>query len=317
MMEKEKNLEEEILLSSEGKEKIKRLKQEYESYPVPEQLKKNIKNLTKTKGNLVSYSKIFKGIGITAAAAMAAIVILANSSKSIAAAMEKIPIIGVITKVVTFRTYENSVNDYEAKVVIPKVVIEDQKDIKGTVIDKLNKSIEEYTNELITQHETNLRDAEGLGKEALNSTYSVLVDTEQFLSIRIDTMISMASTDIFSKIYHIDKVLDKEITLKDLFKEDSNYIEIISSEIIKQMKEQMEQDEMTAYFIESEEEANVGFQKIKDEENFYINKEGKLTIVFDKYEVAPGYMGAVEFIIPMDCIKDKLSEEGMKYIKQQ
>ncbi|WP_416212753.1 RsiV family protein [Paenibacillus donghaensis] len=31
------------------------------------------------------------------------------------------------------------------------------------------------------------------------------------------------------------------------------------------------------------------------------NNDGKLVISFDKYEVAPGYMGVLEFIIPTQC----------------
>ena len=34
------------------------------------------------------------------------------------------------------------------------------------------------------------------------------------------------------------------------------------------------------------------------DESFYFNEEGLLVIAFDEYEVAPGYMGAVEFTIP-------------------
>ncbi|OJT72202.1 anti-sigma factor, partial [Clostridioides difficile] len=33
------------------------------------------------------------------------------------------------------------------------------------------------------------------------------------------------------------------------------------------------------------------------------NKNGNLVISFDEYEVAPGYMGAVEFVIPNKVIK--------------
>ena len=32
--------------------------------------------------------------------------------------------------------------------------------------------------------------------------------------------------------------------------------------------------------------------------DFYFNESGELVIAFDEYEVAPGYMGAPEFVIP-------------------
>jgi hypothetical protein len=56
----------------------------------------------------------------------------------------------------------------------------------------------------------------------------------------------------------------------------------------------MAQDENKIYFIKSEDEPS-GFDKITDETNFYINENGGVVIVFDEYEVAPGYMGVVEF----------------------
>ena len=40
------------------------------------------------------------------------------------------------------------------------------------------------------------------------------------------------------------------------------------------------------------------FREIENEyQNFYINSEGKVAIVFEKYEIAPGYMGTQEFVI--------------------
>lgn len=43
--------------------------------------------------------------------------------------------------------------------------------------------------------------------------------------------------------------------------------------------------------------------------NFYVNKDGNLTIVFDKGTVAPMYMGVLEFTIGNDAIKDIKSTE--------
>ena len=45
---------------------------------------------------------------------------------------------------------------------------------------------------------------------------------------------------------------------------------------------------------------------------FYVNEKGKLTLVFDKYEVAPGYMGMVEFSIPTGEIVDMVTNGYLK-----
>ncbi|MDD6333654.1 MAG: RsiV family protein, partial [Clostridia bacterium] len=39
---------------------------------------------------------------------------------------------------------------------------------------------------------------------------------------------------------------------------------------------------------------------IDSEQNFYFADNGNIVIVFEKYEVAPGYMGSCEFEIPKE-----------------
>lgn len=93
------------------------------------------------------------------------------------------------------------------------------------------------------------------------------------------------------------------IILKDLFREDANFKKIISDNIKEQMKKRMEEDENLTYWIDSE-VPEWDFKSINDDTTFYINEKGKLVIVFDEYEVAPGFMGVQEFEIPTEIIKD-------------
>ena len=102
------------------------------------------------------------------------------------------------------------------------------------------------------------------------------------------------------------------ITLSSLFKDDS-YIDIISDNVKSQMEEEMKSDKYKFYWVERDNYAIDPFEKILKEQAFYINSEGKLVISFDKYEVAPGYMGTPEFIIPTEILSDVLV--GNEYIK--
>ena len=52
---------------------------------------------------------------------------------------------------------------------------------------------------------------------------------------------------------------------------------------------------------------------IQNKEQHYRLAEGKLVISFDKYEVAPGYMGMAEFTIPTEILSKILA--GDEYIK--
>ena len=61
----------------------------------------------------------------------------------------------------------------------------------------------------------------------------------------------------------------------------------------------MDADENVYYWLNDEiEEWN--FQKITDETSFYLNEDGNIVISFNEGDVAPMYMGCVEFVIPSD-----------------
>ena len=96
------------------------------------------------------------------------------------------------------------------------------------------------------------------------------------------------------------------INLAGLFREGTDFITPISDNIKKQMKEQMEADEMITYWLDSE-TPEWDFQSVREDSTFYVNEKGNLVIVFE-YEVAPGYMGSVEFEIPDEVTRDLVQE---------
>lgn len=269
------------------------MKAKYEDIPVPKQLKFDVKKAIQ-KGKQENrrrnrFMKIVKPVGITAAAAMAAIVILSNSSQSIAYAMERIPVIGAISRVVTFRTYEDKSGNFEAKVEIPSV----EEDDSG----QINKSIEEYANEFISMYEADLKASGGEGNYALESDYEVVTDNEKYLVIRVNTLQIMASGTQFVKTFVVDKMTGETVSLLKLLGNDSEKLQAVGENIKAQMREQMAADESVAYFLDSD-MPEVDFQGLSGEESFYFNENGELVIAFNEYDVAPGYMGAVEFTIP-------------------
>ena len=183
----------------------------------------------------------------------------------------------------------------------------------------MNRQIEEYTDQIIAQYEEEVKLIEGAdyaedsasAKYEVSTDYEIATDNDTLFSIRINTFIAMAGTDSYIKIYHVDKQSGKIITLKDLFKEGTDYITPISEEIKSQMKERMEQDDNQYYWLNDEME-EMNFKQISPEANFYVDQDGELTMVFDKYEVAPGYMGVVEFTIPTEKL-DSIAKNG--YLK--
>ncbi len=283
----------------EGKDRLNNLKEEYVNIPVPtaayDRMKQGIKQAKEEKRRKIIMRSL-KRTGAAAAAVLLTIGVMANLSSVTASAMEDIPVLGAIAKVVTFRTFEDEKGNYDAKIDIPKV------SIGNNDSGQVNRSIEDYANQLIKEYEKQVTaDLAGDGHYSVTSSYEVIADNETYLSLRINTTVIMASGAESVKIFNIDKKTGKEISLKDLLADKPGYQEAITESIKTQMKDQMSKDDSLIYF--DKEKDGEGFDRITGEENFYFNKNGELVIVFDEYEVAPGYMGSVEFTIPKSTVE--------------
>ena len=121
----------------------------------------------------------------------------------------------------------------------------------------------------------------------------VVTDTDEWFTLRVDAVEIQASGYEFSRFYHIDKVGDRVVTLKDLFREDADYVTALSDEVRRQMEEQMAENAEVSYFPEE-------FTAIDPEQNFYWAADGSLVLAFDEYTIAPGSMGMPEFTIPAE-----------------
>ena len=231
----------------------------------------------------------------TAAACLCIITALANVDPVISNAMGRLPIIGAISRVVTFRTFENSSGDFEAKVEVPKIQGETGEDISA------NQEIEAYAEGLIRQYEEDLAAASGEGNYSMNSSYDVVYDGERYLCIRLRTTLVMAGATENVKVFTVDKESGRTVGLGELC--DEALLQKISQNIKEQMEAQMAADDKVSYFLHSDvEEWN--FKELTGDESFYFAQDGSLVICFDEYEVAPGYMGAVEFTIPREITGD-------------
>lgn len=300
--------------------KLEEMRQDYKNIRIPEELRERVEtgiSQAKEETKMKNRSKILVYTGRIvggAAAAMLMITVMANSGAAIAHAMAKIPVIGAIAEVVTFREYENSENNMEADIKIPEVSVKNEDGTVNTdTTQKINKSIQEYTDEIIARYEADVKAAgEGEGHMNVELDYSVITDNDRLFSIRFDQLLVMASGAQMVKIYHIDKQTGEMINLSGLFKEGTDYITAVSENIKEQMRERMAADESLMYWVDNEDMPETNFESIKEDTAFYVNENGKLTIVFDEYEVAPGYMGSVEFEIPTEAVQDLVQDGFLK-----
>lgn len=287
--------------------KLEKLRSDYKNVPIPDNLDFIVKKAIKR-----SIQKRFPLKSITGLFTAALFVLSINTSSTFAKTLSNVPILGNVVNVLTFTEYTVDEPTYKADLKVPAVNNLKNKDFEQS----LNKKYLEENKKLYDQF---MKETESVKKDSgahlgIDSGYEVKTDNEDILSIERYVVNTAASSSTTMKFDTIDKKKEILLSLPILFK-DKSYVKIISENIKEQMKEQMKKNESKVYWIP---EANLDYSidpfiTIKDNQNFYINKDHKLVISFDKYEVAPGYMGVVEFTIPTDVLSNVLV--GHHYIR--
>ncbi|WP_455794103.1 DUF3298 domain-containing protein [Clostridium butyricum] len=295
---------------------LQQLKKNYMDVPIPVELDFIVKKSLEDNGVKITNSKAnFKGIKIAVASIVAATALFTvgvNSSPVFAASLSNVPVVGIIVKILTFREYTVNEDSYNADIKVPSIQGLENKDLENSLNDKYLTENKKLYEEFMADMED--MKSNGDGHLGVSSGYVVKTDNDKLLSIGRYVVNTVGSSSTTMKYDTIDKDSEILITLPSLFKNDS-YVNIISENIKKQMIEQNKADENKFYWVEGiEKDMNMElFEKISKDQNFYINSEGKLVISFDKYEVAPGYMGVVEFVIPTEILSDSLVSND--YIK--
>lgn len=287
-------------------DKYLRSKAAEEQREIPDSVKINIEQTLTDLDEINSEKKHFRVLPQIAAAAACFIfitlVLLPNLSIVYAQALENVPIIGDIIRVVTFRNYTYSDGHHEMDIDVPKI-----KDTNNEAADYINMDVNELANTLVNQFYRDLEINGSSSYGSLHVDYETVTNTERWFTLKFSVSETAASSNNYFKYYHIDKLTGKIVKLSDLFSVD-NFTDVLSEEIKKQMQQQMKADKEVKYWIHDS-EIGENFSSVSEDQNFYWNENGELVIVFDKYEVGPGFMGTPEFVISKEIVKDILKPE--------
>ena len=311
-------------------EQLRQLKEEYENMKIPEAGRERLQagiDRARMEKKRVEHAR--RRSAWTAVAAAAVVMIaLPNTNMQIAHAMENIPLLGGFFRLVTVRQYNYSDENHDAEVELAQInygedagegasVGEVAAAPKGTAagsvegvgqeaavanlsedgVEAVNQDMETTVEELIRQFEDTLSEE---GYHGLHVSQEVVTDNDRYYTVKLSVLETEASGYEHNQFYTIDKQTTNVVTLEDLFAEGSDYISAISENIKTQMREQMAADEGVIYFLDGDDMPEFNFQGITEQTNFYFNEKDELVIAFDEYEVAPGSMGAPEFVIPQE-----------------
>ncbi len=286
-----------------------KLVEQYKDIPIPSELDQVVMNaLQKPRKSKRTTTKWVAG----AAAAAVIFATSVNLSPAFAKSLENVPVIGSVVDVLTIKEYTVDEGNYQADIEIPAIQDLENKSLENMLNAKYLEEGKQQYEKFMAEMEQQQAFGED-GHLSVTSGFEVKTDTEQLLSVGRFVEETAGSSMTTIQYDTIDKQNEVLITLPSLFK-DNSYVEVISADIREQMEQQMKDDPSKMYFIDGPDApVSDGFKTISDNQNFYINADNKLVIAFNEFDVAPGYMGTVEFVIPTEAVEGILVSN--EYIK--
>lgn len=295
--------------------KLEKMKEEYDFIDVPEELGVRIqqeieKSQKKMEGKngAVRKSNLSKGIRImvTLAATVCIIfTVVLNTNPVFAKETAALKGIGNIARLLTFRSYETEMDEIGISVDIPFVDLPSVEMIAedtGITTDELNQEIyflcekyAEYASLRAEEYRTAFLETGGTEEEweehdiRITVSYEIKQQNDKYLSFIIRGTDNWANAYQDTKYYNLDVNTGKAVTLEDLL--GSGFEELVNESIREQISERKMAGEV---FWEAD---KGGFAGISEDVNFYINEGNCPVIVFEKYEIAPGSSGEIEFEI--------------------
>lgn len=253
----------------------------------------------KKENNRLRYIKQTAAAAIALAILTGGFAVSVNTVPSFADSIKDVPVLGSLAKV--FTVDEVKKDDSVAKIDMKIPAVEGIKDaafekkINSQIKDKMTEVADATRKQAAADKKSWLETG---GKESEYTSAEITLDyrvksiSKDTLSFLVFQTSNTASYYENQYYYNIDLKNNRELTLKDMLGDD--YINIANKQIKAQIAERSK-DPNNQYFDGSDD--TPGFTTITKDQNFYVNDKGNPVIVFNKYDIAPGYMGIQEFEI--------------------
>lgn len=294
--------------------RLEKSREIYESIAVPEELEEKVEaaicsareRREKMQNNSRERSRrktVYRWAAGIAAVFAAAFIVGLNTSESFAFGVQDLPVIGELAKILTVRSYEKKEEDIQIEVEVPGVELADR-GLSEEVNAQIEKMVRQYESEALErakEYKQAFLETGGTEEEwaqhdiRIHVWYEIKSQTEDVLSFVVKGTESWTSAYAQSRYYNLDLKKNEFLKLSDLLGED--YITKANESIRVQIQEREQAGEM---FFSAEEG---GFETIGEDAAFYVRENGNPVIVFEKYTIAPGAMGEVEFEIERNASK--------------
>ena len=293
---------------------IEDARKRYEEIPIPAELSGRVKaaivrseEKRKSQRQRIPTVRIRRKhrIGGTCAGMAAALVLIfttaLNTNTAFADMAAGLPVIGAAARILTFRSYEKDEGDWKISVEIPSVemIAKDTNGLDAALNQEIYDLCSRYAEEAAErarEYKKAFMETGGTEEEweahdiKIHVGYEIKAQTERYLSFAVQETENWSAAGSETRYYNIDLKDYKMVTLADVLGRD--YVRIANESILRQMEDRKKKDGI-AFWSGSE----GGFTGITDKTAFYMNENGNPVIVFDKYEIAPGAYGKLEFEI--------------------
>ena len=235
-------------------------------------------------------------------AACVAFFVLLNVSAPFAAAVEKVPVLGAVARLITFRQWDSENSS--------STIHGEQPAVEGTG----NQSFESTVNARITEKMTALdEEAKAYATEYRENWLAMGNDEAEFVPLRYtfdyetfytsDTTLSFLirrqetittdTEDTYTSLYYynLDIATGRDLTLTDLLGAD--WKTLVAQQVDAQIRASGDARKLS-YYQEFWVDKNVPYD---DTQKFYLNTDGAVTVVFDEGYVAPFEDGPQRFVI--------------------
>ena len=288
-------------------DKLESLKNDYAGFSMNEKAVNQMKSrieMAKVENKIEARKRHIRGWAIAAAAALT-IFILPNSNASVANAMGNVPVLGGFFNAITIRDYHSDSKNATASVEVNGLKSKDKTGKKTA--DEINREIKSLTNKYVADFkQTKKAD----GKVDLDVSTDIIAKTDNYFTLKLTAVETQADSYQKNHYYTIDFKTGRQLQLKDLFKDGADYKSAIKADIKKQMIEHEKETEDVNYFVaDSKEDQEItGFSEddLISKASFYLDKDGNIVICYNQGDVAPMYMGALEFTLEKSAVADIL-----------
>lgn len=272
------------------REKLEALKKEYQEIPIPPELNFAVRApfLKKKK------SRLPQKILCLAASLCLLFVAALNLNPAFAAAAAKVPVLGTVAQVLTFTEYHVATDRELVDIRVPEVTGTEFPELEDRINQEIQSKIDEdlaaarqRAQEEYEAYVATGGDPDDYIPMTLSFDYEVKSCTDDILSFELERFEVRASSFTELTYYNIDLNTGESITLEDLLGPD--WKKKVNDVVYAAIAEHPE-----FYFPKDQ----GGFTGVSDSQRFYINEDGNPVVVFQKYEIAPGSSGVLEFEIP-------------------